>query len=172
MMSIFEYVPTLFLIAAIYLANKKAVSARKIAEKAWIEKPSYPELEWYTKKQLMIRLDQIKSAAENAVNKKLGLTEKLIIKAAIAEKTADRAFNMASSANLGVVALQKALAVPRLMTKQQGLQNKFAKNEVDKLFNGEGTFDWLRPILSDEELEIIDKAEELKERQMNGEHKI
>jgi hypothetical protein len=78
----------------------------------------------------------------------------------IAEKMADRAFNMASTANLGVIALQKALAVPRLMTKQQLTRNELAKQSVDKLFDNGGGYDWLRPILSDEELDVLDKAEE------------
>lgn len=79
----------------------------------------------------------------------------------IAEKTADRAFSMASSANLGVVALQQALRVPRLMTKQQGLQNKTAKSAVNELFGGEldpAKFDWLYPALNEEERDVIDKA--------------
>ena len=84
----------------------------------------------------------------------------MYIRSVIAEKMADRAFNMASSANLGVVALQKALVVPRLMTKPQAKQNELAKNDVDKIFSSDGKFDWLRPILSDEDLDILDKAEE------------
>lgn len=162
MMSIFEYSPTLLLIVAIYLAYRDSIKNhnRHVEDsKVWLDFLENKFAKGY--KEMRERFDKLD-----------GVQKKTQISAKIAEKTADRAFNMASSANLGVVALQKALAVPRLMTKQQGLQNKFAKNEVDKLFNGEGTFDWLRPILSDEELEIIDKAEELKERQMNGEQKI
>lgn len=88
-----------------------------------------------------------------------GEVRSLEIKAAIAEKMADRAFNMASSANLGVVALQKALAVPRLMTKAQVQQNQLAKKGVDKLFTTSGNFDWLKPVLSDEELDLLEAAE-------------
>jgi hypothetical protein len=80
---------------------------------------------------------------------------------------ADRAFNMASTANLGVVALQKSLALPKIMTKQQAQQNQLAKEGVDKLFSGVGGFDWLRPLLSEEELDILDKAEQHKEK-FNG----
>jgi len=94
-------------------------------------------------------------------NRKLqGQIDKMYLRSVIAEKMADRAFNMASSANLGVVALQKALAVPRLLTKPQVKQNELAKEGVDKLFTSDGQFDWLRPILSDEDLDILDKAEE------------
>lgn len=161
MMSIFEYVPLLLVMFAVWRLSIKLKATDKYAS-------VLAEAFLHSRKRNEKRGRDIE-ALKKAIK---GTDGRVYIKAKIAEKTADRAFNMASSANLGVVALQKALAVPRLMTKQQGLQNKFAKNEVDKLFNGEGTFDWLRPILSDEELEIIDKAEELKERQMNGEHKI
>ena len=94
----------------------------------------------------------------------LGKLEKAQIRASIAEKMADRAFNMASTANLGVVALQRALAVPRLLNKAQVQSNQLAKNGVDKLFNTSGGFDWLKPILSDEELDILEEAEKLKNK--------
>lgn len=105
----------------------------------------------------------------NKLKKYLGIKESYYRKVAIAEKMADRAFNMASTANLGVVALQKALVVPRIMTKQQVAQNHLAKNGVDKLFTQNGSFDWLRPILSDEENDLLDEAEKLKNSAM--EHK-
>jgi hypothetical protein len=93
-----------------------------------------------------------------------GIAESSLIQSKIAEKFAERAFNLASSANLGVVALQKSLAQPRLLTKTQLNQNAVAKNDIDKLFTTQGGMDWLRPILSDEELEILDEAERAKER--------
>jgi hypothetical protein len=93
-------------------------------------------------------------------NRKLdGKLDKYFISAKIAEKFAERAFNMASSANLGVIALQKSLAQPRIMTKHQTVRNELAKNEVDKLFTTEGSFDFLRPILSDEENDLLDEME-------------
>lgn len=97
-------------------------------------------------------------------DKKLyGKLDKMYIRSIIAEKMSERAFNLASTANLGIVALQKSLLVPRLMTKTQGLQNKLAKEDINGLFsNGvEGSgFDWLRPILSPEENDILDKISE------------
>lgn len=103
-------------------------------------------------------------------NKTEGRYQKTEISAKIAEKMAERAFNLASSANLGVVALQKALVIPRLLTKQQVKQNQLAKKQVDELFSSEGSFDWLRPILSDEDNEILDEIERKKQSKMNGEH--
>ena len=91
-----------------------------------------------------------------------GKMDKMYIRSVLAEKLADRAFNMASSANLGVIALQKSLQVPRILNKQQGLKNQLAKNDVDKLFSSSGTFDYLRPILSDEENDLLDDLEQQK----------
>jgi len=88
-----------------------------------------------------------------------GKIDKMYLSSKIAEKFAERAFNMASSANLGVIALQKSLAQPRIMTKHQTVRNELAKNEVDKLFTTEGNFDFLRPILSDEENDLLDEME-------------
>jgi len=81
------------------------------------------------------------------------------IRAAISEKFAERAFTMASTANLGVIALQKSLAVPKFITKAQSQRNQLAKNEIDKLFTTEGEFDYLRSILPQEEIEILDAME-------------
>lgn len=96
-----------------------------------------------------------------------GYLDKIHINCKIAEKMAERAFNMASSSTLGVVALQKSLQVPKLATKQQVQRNQLAKNEIDKLFTTVGTFDYLRPILSDEENDLLDKMEA--EKLKNGE---
>lgn len=87
-----------------------------------------------------------------------GRLEKTEIKAAIAEKTGDRAFNIASSATLGVMALQKSLATPRLITKRQATQNQLAKHDIEKLYTTEGSFDYLRSVMTDEELDILDSA--------------
>lgn len=98
-----------------------------------------------------------------------GRMAKVEINSKIAEKMADRAFNMASSANLGVIALQKALAVPRLLTKEQGQRNELAKKNIDALFSGEDALDFLKPIATEEELLAIEKIQEQKRKEMlNG----
>jgi hypothetical protein len=107
--------------------------------------------------------------AKREIDKMVGLREAATRKAAIAEKTADRAFNMASSANLGVIALQKALAVPRLLTKEQGQRNELAKQNIDALFSGSDALDFLKPIATEDELLAIEKIQEDKRKQMlNG----
>ena len=104
------------------------------------------------------------------MNEMEGKRNSATIRASVAEKMADRAFNMASSATIGVVALQKALTVPRLLTKQQGQINQLAKDEIDELFKVKGAQEWLKPLMSDEELDILEKAEAEAERQrMNSE---
>lgn len=113
--------------------------------------------------------EKVDRYGKKASDKLEGKANQVVFHAKLAEKMADRAFNMASSANVGIAILQKALATPRLMTKQQGLQNEVAKNGVDKLFSRGGSFDYLRPILSDEENDLLDQAEELHRQQtMNG----
>ena len=86
----------------------------------------------------------------------------MYIRAVIAEKTAEKAFSLASASSLGVMALQKSLAVPRPLTKTQLVQNELAKKQVDGLFSQEGSFDWIRPLLSEEENAILDDIEKKK----------
>lgn len=98
-----------------------------------------------------------------------GQVEKFIITAKIAEKTADRAFQMASQASLSCVALQKSLAMPRLLTKNQINQNKLAKKQVDDILGENDMFSWMRPTLSDEENELLDDVlKEKEKRELNG----
>lgn len=103
----------------------------------------------------------------NFFNKRLGSVERTAQKAAIAEKFAERAFTVANAASLGVIALQKSLATPRILTKVQGQKNQLAKAEIDKLFTTEGQFDFLRTVLSDEDNELLDNIEEHKAKE-NG----
>lgn len=89
-----------------------------------------------------------------------GKLEQAIRKAAIAEKFAERGFTMASTANLGVIALQKSLSLPRVLTKHQEQRNQLANNEVDKLFTKEGKYDFMMPFLDEEQRAIIEAIEE------------
>lgn len=99
-----------------------------------------------------------------AVDRKhCGLIEKALRRAAIADKVAERAFNLASTANLGVVALQRTLSQPRFVNKQSLTRNALAKKEVDALFGSEG-FDWLYPVLDDESRDLLDKAKDHHEK--------
>jgi len=117
---------------------------------------------WYlSKKRQIVSVFHTKHRVDKGLRGKI---DKMYISAKIAEKTADRAFNMASSANLGVIALQKSLATPRLLTKTQATRNGLAKKEVDELFSNNGPLDWLYPVASDEEREVLDKIREEKDK--------
>jgi hypothetical protein len=97
-----------------------------------------------------------------------GKMDKLYVASKISEKFAERAFTMASTANLGVIALQKALQTPKFLTKVQSQRNQLAKNEVDKLFTTEGEFDYLRSILPQEEIDVLDAIERQKMKDANS----
>jgi hypothetical protein len=99
---------------------------------------------------------------DERVAKLIGQVEKFVLKAKVSEKLAERAFNTANSASLGVIALQKALQTPRLLTKHQSQRNQLAKNEIDTLFHEGGGFDFLRPVLSDQENDLLDEIEKHK----------
>ena len=92
-----------------------------------------------------------------------GEIDQYTIIAKVAQKMADRAFNMASSATIGVVALQRSLAIPKPVTKQQGLQNKLASEQVDALFKDE----WLRATMSPEEIDLLEKSLDHRNKFMN-----
>lgn len=91
----------------------------------------------------------------------------MYIRSVTAEKLAERAFTAANASSLGVIALQKALAVPRIMTKTQSDQNQLAKNTIDKLFTTEGGYEFMRPFLSDEDNALLDELDK-KKTPMNG----
>lgn len=141
----------LCLIVAVYLIH------RDFDDRSFLDNEFKEHLRKWVKEQKPPRVDYSK------INGKL---EQVYRKASIAEKMGERAFNMASSANLGVIALQKSLVVPRLLTKKQGTQNALAKKGVDDLFSTSDSFDYLMPILSDEQIELIEKAQEFKRKEM------
>lgn len=88
-----------------------------------------------------------------------GQMQHLAVKAAVSEKMAHRAFQVASAASLGVIALQKTLPLPRLPERGDAVKNHLASKEIDKLFTKNGSFELLKPILDDESLDFLDKME-------------
>lgn len=124
------------------------------------------------------RLYMSEAKTREYINKKLilaadmleGNRKSAIIRSHVAEKLAEKAFNMASAANLGVLALQRTLQVPRLFTKDRAKNNLIAKKRIDDLFGSQdGLLDLLRPVMTDEEIEIADKALLEKEKaDLNG----
>jgi len=125
---------------------------------------------------LIYRVDTKKSLVKNYYSCKIekidcskeiqGKLDKYYINAKIAEKMAERSFTMASTASLGVIALQKALATPRYLSKDALKRNELAKREVDKIFSNDGKLEYLRDFATDEEREVLDQ---IIEKKMNDE---
>ena len=91
--------------------------------------------------------------------------------AAQAKSLAERAFNMASSSNIAIMHLQRLLQGRPPATATQLADNEIAKKEVMEDLGGTSDyagFDWLYPILSDEEREVLDKVIEEKAKMANA----
>lgn len=142
----------LLLIFAVWRSNKKYVN----------DFLTVSLLQEWTKR----RINKTEVGFHRRLSKLVGTREKNLRKVAIAEKFADRAFSMASTANLGVIALQKTLQTPRFMHKEQSQRNQLAKNEIEELYNGtgsNGSHDYLSSIpefLTKDEQQIFDLIEE------------
>jgi phosphate uptake regulator len=101
---------------------------------------------------------------EATKNDLMHLAHKTNRAARLSEKMADRAFNIANSAQLGVATISKALSSrPRLRTKENLAQNEHIKKKIDEMFpeTEDGQLEWLKAVLSDEELNALEKAQEL-----------
>ena len=103
--------------------------------------------------------------------------EQAHIKVAIASKFAERAFSMASTANVACMALQRSLQVRKVYTpKPQLIANEIAQKEVSKAVGGSvdySNIDWLYPTLSEDERDIVDNAIRLAEKnKLNGDSTI
>ena len=106
-----------------------------------------------------------------------GKLDKALVQVKMAERFSERAFSLASSANLACMALQRTLQVRPYASKQQRLANEIAQKEVKEAIGGPQSgdslpdysgFDWLYPVLSDEERDIVDKAIELSAKYKDG----
>ena len=82
------------------------------------------------------------------------------IKLKLAEKLADRAFSMASSANVALVAISKAVAIkpPRFSRKEMSADQVLARKV--QAITGAELGEWLAPVLSSEELDILEQAKQ------------
>lgn len=111
-------------------------------------------------------------SAKRAVDESRGVVQAWRVKAKVSEKLSERAFSLASSANLAIMALQRTLQTrPQYATKKQQIQNEVAQQDVMETVGGTtdySGFDWMYPILDDEERELIDNARALKEKYANG----
>lgn len=88
-----------------------------------------------------------------------GQLDKLHIKAKIAEKTADRGVALANAANIATIAIQRSLfSKPRFPTKDAIQRDALARKKVKDILGGE--YEYLKSVMTDEELDILEKAQE------------
>ena len=91
-----------------------------------------------------------------------GIINKFKIKAKVSQVLAERAFNMASSSNVALMHLQRTLQVrPAYVPRKKQVENEGIQEDVMESLGGSSSyegFDWLYPILNDEEREIVDNA--------------
>ena len=101
-------------------------------------------------------------------NKFEGKSAATLLKAKSAEMLGQRAFNLASSANLAVMALQRTLQVrPAYLPKRNQVANEVGQDKVMEAVGGTADysgFDWLYPVLDEEERDLIDKAREFHDK--------
>ena len=101
-----------------------------------------------------------------------GEIEQVKIKVKVSEKLSDRAFSLASSANLGLMAVQRTLVVrPAYASKKQMIKNELAQQQVTEAIVGikkpedidYSEVDWMYAALDDDERELVDRAREMAE---------
>lgn len=87
----------------------------------------------------------------------------------LAEKLADRAFSLASSANVGIVALSRSLQTrPKKYKKEEILADEAATKKVGDVF-GASMGEWLKPVMSAEEIDVFEAAQQHYAKHSNGE---
>lgn len=88
-----------------------------------------------------------------------GQLDKLHIKAKIAEKTADRGIALANAANIATIAIQRGLfSKPRFPTKEAVQRDALVRKKVKDILGGE--YEYLKAVMTDEELDILEKVQE------------
>ncbi len=93
-----------------------------------------------------------------------GKMDKVMLSAKLADKMAERAFTLASSANVASAILQRNLSGrSRIISSQQGTKDELAKKQLRELF-GKDEMEFLKPILTDEEIELYEEAKRQTEK--------
>ncbi len=105
-----------------------------------------------------VHFSTTKSVDEKILDKLQGQMVQLTIEAKVTKKLAENAFRMASASNVSVSILSKGMgARPKFLSKEQLLGETAAKKKLEDLF-GNDEAEFLKPLLSDDEIEIIDQA--------------
>lgn len=112
--------------------------------------------------ELRRQIAVLKKDIKKKQNQVEGLLKQVQIQAKVSSKLSERAFNLSSSANLAVMHLQKSLAVrPAFVPRKKQIANESTQNQVINDVGGapeHSGFDWLYPVLSEEERELLDNA--------------
>lgn len=89
-----------------------------------------------------------------------GRINQIHIAAKVATKTAERAFTLGSSANIGNAIMARNLqSRPRILSREQFLKNDLVKKKVGPQADEDPEIDFLAAVLSDEELDIMANAQ-------------
>jgi hypothetical protein len=92
------------------------------------------------------------------LNRAIGLAQKAILQSRIAEKMAERAFTLSSSANVATSILSKSLGTrPKFISKEQLVKDEVVKEQLADLF-GKDEAEYLKPLLDDDEVELLEQA--------------
>lgn len=154
-----DYLPSIIAFGCIVLCYLHELSSFRAIQKERLE---YWELYKSTLNTVDARLHRIDRQL-------CGKLDSYRVKSAVAAKLADRAFSMASSANVALVSLSKALQTrPQRYTKQDLTADQMVSKKVNDAV-GANIGEWLRPVMSDAELDLLDKAQDYLARHSNGE---
>lgn len=96
------------------------------------------------------------SQSRRDLQKVFGKLEKALQQSSISEKFAQRAFGMASQANVTMASIANLLQRrPAPLSNKDLAKNEEIKRKLQDVF-GESEFEFIKPLLSDDELELLD----------------
>lgn len=111
-------------------------------------------------KEVQETILKLQSFVKHVQNQAEGLNKKTAFDARLAEKFADRAMSLASGANIATIALQRAIFSGRRMpSKEQIERDRLARKKVKDILGG-SEWEYLKPLLNEEELDVLEKAME------------
>lgn len=103
---------------------------------------------------------RIEAAHRRRLDRVDGLINKAVIESRVSSKMSERSFSLASAANVGVAILGKAIqSKPIIPTKHNQAKAEVAQKSLIELL-GEEESEYIKPLLDDEELELLEKAQE------------
>lgn len=112
--------------------------------------------------KLKADIDELAKEAKGDRNRFLGRLAKTELKTRIAEKFAEKGMSLASGANIATIAIQRSLYSGRRMPTKEVLErDALARKKVQDILGG-SEWEYLKPLLNEEELDVLEKAMEHK----------